>query len=83
VFNEIFNQVFIDANKLASKHSPSINIGRIGLKSLIITKYLTGTSGGHGRHQQAIPHAILLQILLNLGPIKPRGLGLNPPHIKL
>lgn len=71
-----------DDLELAGKDAALVNVGGVGLKALVVAKDLAGRGSGHGGNQKRVADTVLLDALLQTGPV-PAVAGLDVPHVVL
>lgn len=60
----------------------AVDVGGVGLEALVVAEDLAGGGGGHGGHQEGVPHAVLGDHLPQRCPVPAIGRG-HLPHVRL
>mmetsp|Transcript_39014 Transcript_39014/g.91260 ORF Transcript_39014/g.91260 Transcript_39014/m.91260 type:complete len:642 (+) Transcript_39014:465-2390(+) len=82
LLHEVAQQVLVDDGELAGEHAPRVDVRRVRLEALVVAEDLRGRSGGHGREEQRVAHALLGDLRLEGGPI-PSVRRRHAPHVVL
>ena len=79
---EVAEEVLVDHLELPAEHPLGVEVTRVRLHTLalVVAENLGGAGGGHGRHQEAVPHPVLGNFGLERGPVVEVGGG-HTPHV--
>mmetsp|Transcript_19724 Transcript_19724/g.41632 ORF Transcript_19724/g.41632 Transcript_19724/m.41632 type:complete len:589 (-) Transcript_19724:922-2688(-) len=80
--DQVTQQVLVDHHELAAEDPPRVQVGGVGLEALVVAQDLAGRGRWHGRQQEAVPHAVLLDGLPEPLPVPPVA-RLDAPHVRL
>ena len=68
---EVVQQVLVDDGELARQHASDVDVGRVGLKALVVAQDLRRRGGGHRREKERVAHAVLGDLGAEAIPVPP------------